>query len=215
MRAFIRVAAVAAAAGLFLAPAAGAASAARTGPAAAPAVQVPIKSGTTRITTIRGIPNLLLANNIVAIATDPGTETLIDGTNIFHTSSLPPAFRFAFPVSGGQVGRRSLSGHINHRGGILLANISNGRKVLIGRFTVNLGRKTLTGIVNGNPVTRFTLFRLDLSHARIHFSGRTIKVSNVGLRITSAAITALDTALNTTGFTIVHKFGTLSSTLHL
>jgi len=215
MRAFVRVAAVAAtAAGLFLAPAAGAASAARTRPAAAPAVQVPIKSGTTRITTIRGVPNLLLRNQIVAIATDPGTETLIDGTAVFGSPSRPPAFRFAFPVSGGQVARRSLSGHINHRGGILLADISNARKVLIGRFTINLGRKTLTGLVNGNPATRFTLFRLDLSHARIHVSGRTITVSNVGLKITGAAITALDTALNTTGFSTVTKFGTLSSTLH-
>jgi hypothetical protein len=214
MRAFVRVAAVAAAAGLFLAPAAGVASAARTGPAAARAVQVPIRSGSTRITTIRGIPNLLLRNKIVAFATDPGTETLIDGTAVFGTPPRPPAFRFAFPVSSGQVARSSLRGHISHRGGILLADISNARKVLIGRFTISLSRKTLTGIVNGNPATRFTLFRLDLSHARIHVSGRTIKVTNVGLRITGAAITALDTALGTTGFSTVSKFGTLSSTLH-
>jgi hypothetical protein len=39
-------------------------------------------------------------------------------------------------------------------------------------------------------------------------------VSNVGLRITGAARTALDTALGTTGFSTVSKFGTLSSTLH-
>ncbi len=214
MRAFVRVAAVAAAAGLFLAPAADAASAAGIRPAAAAAVQVPIKSGTTRITTIRGIPNLLLANQVVAFATDPGTETLIDGTTVFQNTPRPPAFRFAFPVSGGRVRPTSLSGHINHRGGILLADISNGRKVLIGRFTISLSRKVLTGIINGNPRTRMTLFRLDLSHARIHLSGRTVKVSNVGLKITGAAITALDTALNTTGFKTVSKFGTLSSTLH-
>ena len=214
MRAFVRVAAVAAAAGLFLAPAADAASAAGIRPAAASAVQVPIKSGTTRITTIRGIPNLLLANQVVAFATDPATETLTDGTAVFQKPPHPPAFRFAFPVSGGRVRPTSFSGHINHRGGILLADISNGRKVLIGRFTISLSRKVVTGIINGNPATRFTLFRLDLSHARIHLSGRTIKVSNVGLKITSAAIIALDTALNTTGFSTVTKFGTLSSTLH-
>ena len=90
MRAFVRVAAVAAAAGLFLAPAADAASAARIGPAAASAVQVPIKSGTTRITTIRGIPNLLLANQVVAFATDPATETLTDGTAVFQKPPTRP-----------------------------------------------------------------------------------------------------------------------------
>ena len=214
MRAFARVAAVAAAAGLFLAPAAGAASAA--GPR--PAAQVPIKSGTTRITTIDGIPSLLLASQITAFGTDPGTETLTDGTMLFAgpvTAAAPrtPAFRFTFPVIGGQVGQHSPSGHINHHGGILLADIANGRTVLIGRFTVDLGRKILTGIINGDPSTRMTLFRLDVSHARVHVRGRTISVSNVGLKITSAAITALDTALSTTSLTGLSKFGSLSTTL--
>ncbi len=219
MRAFMRVAAVAAAAGLFLAPAAGAASAAPAHRAAAPAVQVPVKSGTTRITTVGGIPRLLLGHHIAAIATDPGTETLINGTMVFLgpiRAAAPriPAFRFAFPVSGGHVGTNSLSGHINHRGGILLADTSNFRTVLIGRFTIDLGHRTLTGIINGNPGTRFTLFRLDLSHARIHPSGRTVRVSNVGLRLSSAAATALNSALTTTIFTAGTKFGTLSSVLH-
>ena len=220
MRAFMRVAAVAAAAGLFLAPAAGAASAAPARLAAAPAVQVPVKSGTTRITTVRGLPGLLLERDIAVIATDPGTETLINGTNLFVLWPIRPAaprlpsYRFAFPVSGGHVGTNSLSGHINHRGGILLAEVSNGKTVLIGRFTIDLGHRTLTGIINGNPGTRFTLFHLDLSHARIHPSGRTVRVSNVGLRLSSAAATALNSALTTTIFTAGTKFGTLSSVLH-
>jgi len=154
------------------------------------------------------------------IATDPGTETLINGTNLFVLAPIRaaaprlPAYRFAFPVSGGHVGTNSLSGHINHRGGILLAQVSNGKTVLIGRFTIDLGHRTLTAIVNGNPRTRFTLFRLDLSHARFHPSGRTIRVSNVGLRLTSAAATALNNGLGGKLFTGGTKFGTLSSVLH-
>ncbi len=208
MRAFMRVAAVAAAAGLFLAPAAGAASAAPARLAAAPAVQVPVKSGTTRITTVAGLPGLLLRHGIAVIATDPGTETLINGTNLFVLAPIRaaaprlPAYRFAFPVSGGHVGTNSLT------------QVSNGKTVLIGRFTIDLGHRTLTAIVNGNPRTRFTLFRLDLSHARFHPSGRTIRVSNVGLRLTSAAATALNNGLGGKLFTGGTKFGTLSSVLH-
>jgi hypothetical protein len=226
MRAFTRVAAVAAAAGLLLAPAAGAASAAPARPAAAPAVQapavqVPVRSGTTRITTIAGLPGLLLGNHIAVIATDPGTETLINGTTLFAGTRAAaarrlrlPAYRFAFPVKGGHAGTTSLRGQISHRGGILLADTSHGRTVLIGRFIIDLGHRVLTGIVNGNPHTRFTLFRLDLSRARIHPSGRTVRVSRLGLRLSSAAATALNTALNTTIFTGGTTFGTLSSVLH-
>jgi hypothetical protein len=187
MRAFMRIAAVTAAAGLFLAPAAGAASAAVTHPA--PHL-THVLGGTTHVTTAPGIAHALLANGIVPIATSPGTSSLTAGGSV----------HFAFPVTSGSVGLVPPSGHINHAGGILFFK-SVSKNITISSFRISLASRTLSAVasIKGHP--RVAIFKLNLAHAVVHHSLHSVTVSNIGLDLTAPAAAALDAALATTAFT--------------
>jgi hypothetical protein len=201
MRAFMRIAAVTAAAGLFLAPAVGAASAAATHPA--PHL-THVLGGTTHVTTAPGVAHALLANGIVPIATSPATASLTGGGSL----------RFAFPVTSGSVGLVPPSGHINHAGGILFFK-SLSHNLKISSFRISLASRTMSAVVaiTGHP--RVAIFKLNLSHAVIRHTLRSVTVSNIGLNLTAPAAAALDAALVTTAFTPGMKVGTGSSTLRI
>jgi hypothetical protein len=126
MRTFLRASAMAAAAGLFLAPVAGSASAATNAAAAppGPAATAGITGGVTTMTTDPGLPSLLFRKDITMLATTPATETLTGGSRLFgglasgpgrSTASIP-ALRFSFPVSGGRAGLHPISGRVSERG---------------------------------------------------------------------------------------------------
>lgn len=201
MRAFMRIAAVTAAAGLFLAPAVGAASAAATNPA--PHL-THVLGGTTKVTTAPAVTKALLSNGIVPIATSPGTSSL----------TASGGLRFAFPVTSGSVGLVPPSGHINHAGGILFFK-SVSKNLKISSFRISLASRTLSAkvAISGNP--RVPIFKLDLSHAVVHHTLHSVTVSNIGLKLTAPAAAALDAALATTAFTPGLKIGTGSTTLHI
>jgi hypothetical protein len=201
MRVFMRIAAVTAAAGLFLAPAVGAASAAATNPT--PHL-THVLGGNTKVTTAPGIAHALLANGIVPIATSPATATLTGGGNV----------RFVFPVTSGSVSAVPPSGHINHAGGIIFFK-SLAHNLKISKFRISLGSRVLSAKVSipGNP--RVGIFKLDLSHAVVHHSLHSVTVSNIGLKLTAPAAAALDAALVTTAFTPGMKVGTGSTTLRI
>jgi hypothetical protein len=203
MRAFRRLAAVAAitaSAGLIAGPASGIASA-----AARPAASVRLTGGSTVVTTGPGIVAALLKNTIVPLAVAPGQQWL--------TLRPQPAEHFAFPVSGGRVSLKPLGGTIDHRGGILFLNGSNGDTVEVGNFTINLKAGTLTGIVNGNPKARVAIFKLGLAHARITAGHHWARATGIMLTLTKTAAGALDTALGTHLFAAGLKLGTAATTV--
>ncbi|MEP7023460.1 MAG: hypothetical protein ABJB47_06515 [Actinomycetota bacterium] len=199
----MRIAAVTAAAGLFLAPVAGAASAAtHTTPKA-----LHIVRGTTHVVTVPGIAGALLSHGIVPIATAPATGSLLGGG---------AAVKFNFPVTGGSVGVLPPRGHINHRGGILFfADVHH--TVLLRNFVINLRPRTLTAIatIPGKGSHRVAVFRLDLSHAVIHHSFTSVRVANIGLKLTAPAAGVLDAVLRTDVFTPGMKVAVASTSLHL
>jgi hypothetical protein len=201
MRAFMRIAAVTAAAGLFLAPAVGAASAAATNPK--PHL-THVLGGSTHVTTAPGIAHALLANGIVPIATSPATSSLTAGGNL----------RFAFPVTSGSVGLVPPSGHINHAGGILFFK-SLAHNLRISSLRISLASRVLSAKVSlpGNP--RVPIFKLDLSHAVVHHTFHSVTVSHIGLKLTAPAAAALDAALVTTAFHPGMTVGTGSTTLRI
>jgi hypothetical protein len=193
MRAFRRMATVAAIAGLFAAPAIGAASAATLSSTAAKApaaAAVHLKGGVTAVTTAPGIAQALLKNGIVPIATSPGTESL-------RAAPSGPAAEFAFPVTGGQVRLSPLGGYIDHRGGILFFNAKNGKQIEVSDFVISLNHADLTGIVNGNPKARVPLLRLNLSHATLKAGKHSVVAKGISLTLTKTAAGALNTALGT------------------
>jgi len=205
MRGIRQLAVVAAIAGLAgCATTAASAASETTGARAAAAVH--LRGGATAVTTAPGIAPALLKNGIVPLATSPGTESVL-----FRKSG--PAARFTFPVTGGSVTLSPLGGKINHAGGILFANLRNGKTVGVSRFTINLARADLTGIVNGNPKARVPLFRLDLSHAKLTAGKHIVTAKGIGLRLTSAAAKALNSALGTRLFSAGLKLGTARTLL--
>jgi hypothetical protein len=190
MRAILRIAAIATAAGLMLAPAAGLASASAAQPAAKHA-SLPVTGGGTSLTTVSGLVGSLTQGGIAVYATTPGTESLIG-------SASNAQLKFSFPVTGGSVNPSHLSGTIKHRGGILLINTSNGHRVKLSRFYISLTHKHLSAIVLG---TRVTVAHLSFSGANVRVGLGTVRVRKIRAKLTTAAATALDTALGTTLFT--------------
>jgi hypothetical protein len=208
MRTFLRVPAVAAAAGLFLAPAAGSASAAVTVAAAppGPAAMAGIISGVTTMTTDPGLPSLLFRKDITMLATTPATETLTGGSRLFgglptgpgHSTVRIPALRFSFPVAGGRAGLHPVSGRVSQRGGVLFVQAGSARTVLLSSFVVDFGDRHVTAEVDGDPRVRVAVFQLDLSHARVSPAGHAIRVTGIGLTVTGAGARAVDSGLGTT-----------------
>jgi hypothetical protein len=205
MRRFRYLAAVAAIAGL-----AGSAMATSGAMAQAAGAQtaaaVHLRGGATKVTTAPGIAPALLKNGIAPLATAPGSESVL-------SRKSGPAARFTFPVTGGSVTLSPLGGKIRHAGGILFVNLRNGKTVQVSRFTINLGHKDLTGIVNGNRKARVPLFRLDLSHAKLAAGKHIATARGIGLKLTSTAAKALNSALGTKLFSAGLKLGTASTLL--
>lgn len=185
MKRFLRVAAVMATVGLFLVPAAGAASAAAaTHPR--PHFHVPVRGGSTSITTKLGVVEAVLAAGVAPFTTAPASEALLTNGRL----------RFTFPVSGGSI-QTTLppNGHVNHRGGIKLFKLTGGTAVKISNFNINLAARSLTGILNNNPAARIKIFSLGLLHANFNPGVHSITVSNITVSLTGVAAHALNNAL--------------------
>jgi hypothetical protein len=170
----------------------------------APAVH--LRGGATAVTTAPGIAPALLKNGIVPLATWPGSQSAL-------FPKTGPAARFSFPVTGGTVTVSPLGGKVRHAGGILFLNVTNGKKIEVSRFTIDLSHTDLTGIVNGNPKARVPLFRLDLSHAKLAAGTHVITARGIGLKLTAIAARALNAALGTKLFSAGLKLGTAQTLL--
>jgi hypothetical protein len=195
------VAAVAAIAGLAGSATTAASAATSHSAGTQPAAAVHLRGGATTV-----IAPALLKNGIVPLATAPGNASVL----------LPksgPAARFTFPVTGGKVTVSPLGGKIRHAGGILFINVANGKNIEVSRFTINLSRGNLTGIVNGNPKARVPLFNLDLSHAKLAAGKHIVTARGIGLKLTSVAAKALNAALGTKLFSAGLKLGTAGTLL--
>jgi hypothetical protein len=207
MRMFRRLTVAAAGAGLLLAPLFGTASAsASTQAVAHKHSAVWLKGGTTTVTTAPGIAVTLIKNGIVPVGVAPGTEQLA----LVHGS---PAAKFAFPVTGGKVSLSPLGGTIDHRGGILFADVKTGKHVEVSDFVIDLTHGDLTGIVNGNPSARVALFTLSLAHAKLSAGRHCLTATNITVDLTAGAAAALNSALGTTLFTGGLDLGTAATSV--
>lgn len=202
MRMFKRLAMAASVAALFLGSAAGAASAATTSARPQrPVSVVRLTGGQTSVTTAPGIAAALLGHGIVPLATLPGTEGARAGKSGI-------AVTFSFPVTGGSVNLKQLTGAIGHSGGIVFIAPSTGKQIAVSDFVINLKQKVLTAIVNGNPKERVPLLSLSLAHAKVTASRHAVRVSGIVTRLTKTAASALDATFGTSLFTPGLELGT-------
>jgi hypothetical protein len=207
MRMFRRLAVAAAGASLLLAPLFGMATAsASTHSPARSHSSVRLRGGTTTVTTAPGIAVTLIKNGIVPIGIAPGTErlTLANGS---------PVARFAFPVTGGKVSLSPRGGTIDHRGGILFADVKTGKHVEVSDFIIDLTHGDLTGIVNGNPSARVALFTLSLAHAQLSAGRHCLTATGITVDLTPGAAAALNSALGTTLFAGGLDLGTAAASV--
>lgn len=205
MHMFKRLAVAVAAAGMLLGAAAGTASAstASARPAGASST-VWLTGGQTSVTTAPGLAGVLLKHDIVPIATLPGTEGAGSGAGGVYV-------RFGFPVTGGRVNLAKLTGTIDHSGGILFLDPATGKEISVGTFTINVGQRDLTAIVNNTPKERVPLLTLGLGHAKITVSRHAVKISGIVVRLTKTAAGALDATFGTTLFSAGLELGTAST----
>ena len=206
MRVFTRLAVAATAAGLILGTAAGTASAATATarPDSHTSRAVPLLGGETSLTTAPGIAGVLLHNDIVPIAALPGVAGAQSGPGGVSVT-------FSFPVTGGVINLKRLTGTINHTGGILFIDPATGKQIAVSDFTINVGEHVLTAIVNGNPKARVPLLTLGLGSATIRTGLHFVRVSGIVARLTKTAAGALDATFGTTLFTAGLELGTAST----
>jgi Htaa len=210
MRMFKRLAVAAATAGVFLGGAAGVASASTTAAATGsastghPAPVVCLTGGQTSLTTAPGIAAALLGHGIVPLATLPGTEGAATG-------STGVAVTFAFPVTGGSVNLKQLTGTVNHSGGILFISPATGKQLAVSDFVINLKQKVLTAEVNGDAKERVPLLSLSLASAKVAAGRHNVQVTGIVTRLTKTAAGALDATFGTSLFTPGLELGTAST----
>jgi hypothetical protein len=202
---FKRLATAASVAALFLGCGAGLASASTTSAhPQCPVSTVRLTGGQTSVTTAPGIAAALLGHGIVPLATLPGTEGASTGKSGI-------AVTFAFPVTGGSVNLKQLTGTIGHSGGIVFIAPATGKQLAVSDFVINLKQKVLTAIVNGNPKERVPLLSLSLASATVVASRHAVRVSGIVTRLTKTAASALDATFGTSLFTPGLELGTAST----
>ncbi|MFF5245443.1 hypothetical protein ACFY3V_14285 [Streptosporangium sp. NPDC000095] len=175
---------------------------------ASAATAAPVKGGETKVTTVRGLGEVLLENGIAVYATSPGkTGVHLSGNNL--------ALSFSYPVTGGRASVDPLAGKVGHRGDLAFVNVKNGKRLKVGDFVIDLAKGKISGNVNDNPKSRVPVFDLDLSVAKLKVDGSVVHARNIRVKLTSVAAGALNKTLKTHLFSGGQRIGTASTTLRL
>lgn len=178
------------------------ASAATQRPAAMPTM-VRVTGGLTSVTVTPAVTDALLGHGILPLPVPPTHFGLVGSWSQLTV-------RYGFPIVGGSLNLSTLTGTIDHSGGVDFVALPSFSHLEVGDFTINLDKMpTITGSVNGTS-TVVPVFDLDLASAKIATMdhGHEVVVSGVQLDLTSTAAGALDATLDTSVFTGGIDFGT-------
>jgi hypothetical protein len=154
----------------------------------APPAQSAERSATTPVTG--GYTLLKLDAGTAAVLADAGVGIEATGPAIGPAGSTT----FAFPIVGGEVNKKQLSGRIVHSGG--LAITAGNTKLVVKRFVIDLDRGVLTAKVAGADV-RIPLLRLGAVTGGVQSSPGLLLLKDVNVRLTAAAAQALNQTFDT------------------
>ncbi len=157
----------------------------------APPAQSAERSATTPVTG--GYTLLKLDAGTAAVLADAGVRIEATGPAIGPAGSTT----FAFPIVGGEVNKKQLSGRIVHSGG--LAITAGNTKLVVKRFVVDLNRGVLTAKVAGADV-RIPLLRLGAVTGGVQASPGLLLLKDVNVRLTATAAQALNQTFKTALF---------------
>src|SRR5690242_1189125 len=121
--------------------------------------RIAVRGGTTTLTTAPGLVTKLLGAKIVSFVTGPGTQSLVNSGKTLVAK---------YPVTTGTVARNPLRGAVNHKGGLFITNVSNGKSLAVDNFRIDITHKILTAHLVGAPANvRPTVFTLNFSRAAV------------------------------------------------
>jgi hypothetical protein len=146
------------------------------------------RSATTPVTG--GQTLLRLDGGTAAVLTDAGVSIRATGPATGPSGST----LFAFPIVGGEVNKKQLSGRIVHSGG--LAITAGSTTLVVKRFVINLDTGYLTARVAGAGV-RIPLLRLGAVTGGVKAAPGIVVLKNVNVRLTGTAAGALNQTFNT------------------
>jgi hypothetical protein len=148
----------------------------------------PERSATTPVTG--GYTLLKLDAGTAAVLADAGVRIKATGPAIGPAGSTT----FAFPIVGGEVNKKQLSGRIVHSGGLAIS--AGNTKLVVKRFVVDLDRGVLTAKVAGADV-RIPLLRLGAVTGGVQASPGLLLLKDVNVRLSATAAQALNQTFNT------------------
>ena len=125
-----------------------------------------------------------------AVLADAGVRIKATGPAIGPAGSTT----FAFPIVGGEVNKKQLSGRIMHSGGLAIS--AGNTKLVVKRFVVDLDRGVLTAKVAGADV-RIPLLRLGAVTGGVQASPGLLLLKDVNVRLSATAAQALNQTFNT------------------
>src|ERR671911_957596 len=158
----------------------------------APPAQSAERSATPPVTG--GYTLLKLDAGTAAVLSDAGVGIEATGPAIGPAGSTT----FAFPIVGGEVNKKQLSGRIVHSGG--LAITAGDTTLVVKRFVIDLDTGFLTAKVAGAGV-RIPLLRLCAVTGGVRAFPRVLVLSGVNVRLTGTAAGALNQTFDTDLFT--------------
>ncbi|HEY3717304.1 MAG TPA: hypothetical protein VGL39_22500 [Jatrophihabitantaceae bacterium] len=169
--------------------------------AGAPAASAdPVTGGASTITVPVGTEVALAKAGIVEIPLSPASAGYDDAAQTVTET---------FPVTGGTARVSTLTGHLDHSGGLLVVNYKTGKSVQLGSLVFDLFRDQLTAVPSGAsaPVALF-----DARGTRsVHRDGDNNSFSATDLQVDAAGAAYLDDALGTSYFVAGQSAGSFAA----
>jgi hypothetical protein len=137
-----------------------------------------------------GYTLLKLDAGTAAVLSDAGVGIEATGPAIGPAGSTT----FAFPIVGGEVNKKQLSGRIVHSGG--LAITAGDTRLVVKRFVIDLDRGVLTAKVAGADA-RIPLLRLGAVTGGVQALPGLLFLKDVNVRLTATAAQALNQTFDT------------------
>jgi hypothetical protein len=142
---------------------------------------------------------------------NPEMDKLLKENEIAVSAVAPATYHktLVWPISGGQIRAASVSGTIEHTGGVKLSHA--GKSVTLTSFITNTSAKQVSAVVGGQ---RIPVFDINTSSETRHSAtGGAIVVGGLTFTVTEQAANAVNSALGVSAFKKGQIFGAATETI--
>jgi hypothetical protein len=168
----------------------------------------------TTATTVSGTPTTALvavAGRNSTVILNPEMDKLLKENEITVSAVAPATYNktLVWPVSGGQIHAATVSGTIEHTGGVKLSHA--GKSITLTSFITNTSTKQVTALVGGQ---RIPVFDINTSTETRHSeTGGAIVIGGLAFTLTEEAANAVNSALGVSAFKKGQIFGAATETI--